>query len=990
MANRFVSPADAHVYTVEGNALLPIGSDDTAVVGGLCEAMEAHEILRTSFVPREGRLECVVREELDPVEGGNKHPFDLGADSLVRFNVSRRGIHPLLRLTLHQIVADSVAAAVLADEVAIRVAGNTALLPPGRYESYATQERATASAGGFDRAIAEWQSELSEAPPIDLPYDRPRPALQSHARGVHPFRLNPRLSRAIFSVASTWECSWFDVVFAAFVATLSRLANAESLVVGLPTDARRLDARMRSTLGFFVNPLPLLLHVGNATFESLIDQVRERRAEVLKRQSVPFELLVERLDRAHDASRPPLLQVTCQELPALENIEDVGARWPSSSFKFDLSLNVVTRRGLINGWLDFDRSLFQSRSIALFTRRLAQLAHAAVETPTARIGGLSVLDRREHREIRRASTGDRRDISSLTLCQLIRGVAQRAPDAPAVVFGDEAISYETLLRRSQSLACTLRSSGLGRQTIVGVCLERSIDLPVALLAVLEAGAAFLPLEPSSPPERLTFMVQEAADAVITTPSLVGLVEGTGARTVLMGVSEAEPEPADADAQADDLAYCIYTSGSTGRPKGVLIEHGAIVNRLEWMQNKYTLEYDDVVLHKTPIGFDVSIWELFWPLIAAAKLAIALPGRHRDPRYLTETINRFGVTTVHFVPSLLRAFLDEPSSRTCKVLRRVICSGEALPPEVRTNFFNAFGREGPELHNLYGPTEAAIDVTYHACMPGEDLIPIGRPIFNMSIHVIDDNGGPSPIGVAGELCLSGVGLARGYLNREDLTQQRFVSTIIDGQPVRLYRTGDIGRMNVDGEFEFLGRRDNQLKLRGQRIELGEVESVLASHPHVQAAAVGVDRTGDGDMRLIAYLVTGADRTETTDLREYLRRKLPEYMIPSAYVRVGELPLTSSGKIDRARLPRPPAPTSTATKFETATEMHVAAVVGEVLGVEDVGADDDFFELGGHSLHAITVASKLSVLSGADLPLEDVFLLPVVRDLAARVDSIRDSC
>ncbi len=551
--------------------------------------------------------------------------------------------------------------------------------------------------------------------------------------------------------------------------------------------------------------------------------------------------------------------------------------------------------------------------------------------------------------------------------------------------------------------------GVGPDVRVGVCLHRSLDLPVALLAVLKAGGAYVPLDPDYPPSRLAFMVEDAACPVLITRSDLRSrlrregedVDGQSIPTICLDTDEADLRALDdgplsdgerhAAVTPDHLAYVIYTSGSTGRPKGAMNTHRAVVNRLEWMQEAYRLDAADCVLQKTPYSFDVSVWELFWPLMTGARMCLAKPGGHKDSGYLIDLIQANGVTALHFVPSMLQAFLQHPEAAACVGVRRVICSGEALPPET----VELFHRTLPgDLHNLYGPTEAAIDVTHWACRAGSTpgtTVPIGRPIANTALYIVDRSMNPVPLGVAGELLIGGTPVARGYLGRPDLTAERFVPNPF--RPGRVYRTGDLARYRADGAIEFLGRLDDQVKLRGFRIELGEIESALVGCRGIAEAAVGLESDG-GDGRLTAYLVPAADddMPEVAAIESELRRRLPDYMMPSRYVRLASLPRTSSGKLDRRALPLAPgAEEATGTAYRpprTPLEVTLADLWADGLGVDRVGVDDNFFHLGGSSLKAARLVAAAARQHGLTVHVRDVLLAPTLANLAVRVGASQE--
>ncbi|MEU8812913.1 amino acid adenylation domain-containing protein, partial [Streptomyces violaceoruber] len=544
------------------------------------------------------------------------------------------------------------------------------------------------------------------------------------------------------------------------------------------------------------------------------------------------------------------------------------------------------------------------------------------------------------------------EVAPATLPELFAGQVVRTPEAVALVADGVEVSYRELDARVNRLARLLMSRGVGPESLVGVCLERGADLVVAVLAVLKAGGAYVPLDPEYPAGRLGSMIEDAAPAVVlASQASVGcLPEGMA---VLVDAAETAVELAELSADTVPLdgllpghpAYVIFTSGSTGRPKGVVVSHAGVVNRLVWMQERFGLGSDDRVLLKTPFGFDVSVWELFWPLLWGAGLVVARPGGHRDPGYLASLIVRERVSTVHFVPSMLEVFLAVPAAAGCVGLRRVVCSGEALSVAAQERFFEVF--EGVGLHNLYGPTEASVDVTAWECGSGGVAggVPIGAPVANTRVFVLDGSLRPVPVGVAGELYLAGVQVARGYVGRARLTSERFVACPF-GSGVRMYRTGDRVRWNADGQLEYLGRADEQVKIRGFRIEPGEVQSVLVEHPGVVRAAVVAREEAPGDVRLIGYVIP-AEGGLPADLRDFMSERLPEYMVPSAFVVLGELPVTVNGKLDRKALPTPDyaALAGSGRAPANAREEIVCAAFADVLGLAQVGVDDDFYRLGG---------------------------------------------
>ena len=586
---------------------------------------------------------------------------------------------------------------------------------------------------------------------------------------------------------------------------------------------------------------------------------------------------------------------------------------------------------------------------------------------------------------------------NLGLHQLVEAQVERTPDAQAVRFRNQSLTYRELDARANQLANYLRKHGVGRDVLVAVCAERSIEMVIALLASLKAGGAYLPLDPEFPAERLRAILEEANPPVVLTQShLLDRVPATAADCLCLDshwgkLAGESASNLGVPVGGKDLAYAIYTSGSTGKPKGVLNVHQAIINRLLWMQDEFLLEPGDRVLQKTPFSFDISIWEFFWPLLNGALLVVSEPGGHRDPDYLIRLIRQEQISIAHFVPSMLRIFLEAPGVEQCVSLRKVFASGEALTYDLQQRFFERF--QAP-LYNLYGPTEAAVDVTFFACQRNSTskIVPIGRPIANTCIVILDENRQPVPIGVAGELNIGGVNLARGYLNQPELTAERFLpNSIPELDTDRLYRTGDLARFMPDGNVEFLGRIDHQVKIRGYRIELGEIEASLKDQPEIAQAVVVAREDRPGDKRLAAYLVaSNGIAPEPAELRRRLKMRLPDYMLPASYTFLEQIPLTRNGKFDRSALP---APTEASTvqpedsdPARNPVEETLASIWAEVLDLPRAGIHDNFFDLGGHSLLVVQLQSRLRQCFGREPALLELFQKSTVAAIARSYETL----
>lgn len=581
------------------------------------------------------------------------------------------------------------------------------------------------------------------------------------------------------------------------------------------------------------------------------------------------------------------------------------------------------------------------------------------------------------------------------LHQLFESALPENSTATAVIFEDRNLNYLELNQKANRLANYLIKLGVGPEVIVGVALERSLDLVISLFAILKAGGAYLPLDLSYPRERISFMLEDTNyPLVLTEERLLPMLPESKSRVICLDseqeiISRYGTDNPVSSVKAENIAYVIYTSGSTGKPKGAMNTHRGICNRLYWMQDEYQLTPQDRVLQKTPFSFDVSVWEFFWPLMTGACLVVAKPGGHQDSAYLRELVVHEGITTLHFVPSMLQVFLEEPDLSACTSLKRVICSGEALPAALQRRFYNSLLAE---LHNLYGPTEAAVDVTYWACQKEDQSssVPIGRPIANIQIYILDEQLRQVPIGATGEIYIGGVGLARGYLNRPELTAERFIPNPFSSEAdARLYKTGDLARFLPDGNIEYLGRTDHQVKIHGLRIELGEIETTLLTHPAIKSCVITVREDIPGSKRLVAYLVPERQSiTEIEEIRIYLRRQLPEFMVPAVFVTLDRLPLLPNGKIDRKALPVPDPIDQKADYYvapHTTVAEKLATIWSDLLGQKQFGMDSNFFALGGSSIQAIQLISRVQQEFNVRLTLNEIFAMAQLADLAGHIEN-----
>ncbi|WP_283814989.1 amino acid adenylation domain-containing protein [Bradyrhizobium neotropicale] len=924
----------------------------------------------------------------------------------------------VLLLTQHHIVSDGWSLGVLARELSqlyrAFVAGEDDPLPPLaiQYPDYAAWQRQWLSGVRLQSQGQYWRTNLSGAPArLALPTDRPRPAQQSFAGASVAVVIDAELTRGLKRLSQQQGTTLFMTVLAAWAAVLSRLSGQDDLVIGVPS-ANRGQREIEELIGCFVNTLALRLDLSGApSVAELLARTRRTALGAQAHQDLPFEQVVEIVQPPRALDHTPLFQVMLawqnNAAPAfdLPGLRVEAAADGFDQVKFDLELNLGEQGEVIAGTLGYATALFDRATIERQRDYLLALLRAMVADAQQAVGRIELLaaDERAYllTELNRTAAAYPSDVC---IHELFEAQVRRAPDAVAVVHEEERLSYRELNAHANQLAQHLIGLGVRPDQPVAICVARSVAMVVGLLAILKAGGAYLPLDPAYPRARLHQVLKDAAPALLLADAAGRAALGAEALADLTVVDLAAATPAWAKLPASDpdpralgltsrhLAYVIYTSGSTGTPKGAQNEHRAIVNRLIWMQRAYDLKATDVVLQKTPFGFDVSAWEFFWTLLEGATLVLAPPGAHRDPAALVDLIIGERITTVHFVPSMLVSFMDAKSVESCTSLRRVLCSGEALPAASVHQVRRLLPWTG--LHNLYGPTEAAIDVTAWSCPDEFDgaIVPIGRPIANTQVYLLDGHRAPVPFGAVGELYIGGAGVARGYLNRPELTAERFIaSPFVDGD--RLYRTGDLARYLPDGNLEFLGRNDDQVKIRGFRIEPGEIAARLCEHPLVREAVVVAHEGPGGDKQLVAYVVCAPEaasnglegRELAGALRAHLSARLPEYMVPSAFVPLAALPLTVNGKLDRKALAAPDDEAYAHRAYEPPQgeiETALAQIWAELLGVERVGRHDHFFALGGHSLLAVQLLSR-ALEAGLTFSAADLFQAPVLRELASRI-------
>ncbi|NBF06090.1 amino acid adenylation domain-containing protein [Pseudomonas sp. Fl5BN2] len=1010
--------------------------DGDALLQALERIVARHETLRSRFAQYADEAEVVIapveagldlrvenlrghpqaKQALQAlVQGEASAPFDLQRGPLIRGRLIRLADdHHVLLLTLHHIVSDGWSMGVLTRElVALYHAFSRGLpdpLPPlaVQYSDFAHWQRRWLSGAVLEQQAQYWRQALDGAPPLlMLPTDRPRPAQQDYAGSSVEVRLDSQLTAGLRALSQRHGTTLYMTLLGAWGLLLGRLSGQAEVVIGTPV-ANRMRAEVEGLIGLFVNTLALRLDLGAAPrVETLLAQVKARTLEAQAHQHLPFEQVVEILRPLRSLSHSPLFQtlLTWQsgdgpEL-VLGDLRLEGIHEASHFAKFDLSLSLGEVQDRIEGSLEFATALFDEATVQRYAGYLQRLLQAMVADDQALLEQLPLLDSAEREQLLEGFNATTRDYAlEQTLHGLFEAQVLRSPEALALQAGEQQLSYRELNQQANQLAGHLRQLGVGPDSRVAICVERGLPMVLGLLAILKAGGAYVPIDPAYPRERIAYMLQDSAPLAVLVQGASRELLGSLALPLVdleqpLWNHQPPVNPQLAELSPSHLAYVIYTSGSTGQPKGVMNEHRAVVNRLLWMQEQYRLTAADAVLQKTPFSFDVSVWEFFWPLFTGARLVMARPDGHKDPAYLRELIQREGITTLHFVPSMLDVFLAYGDTRDCAGLRQVMCSGEALPGSLVRRFKQQL--PSTALHNLYGPTEAAVDVTAWDCAgplaQTADNTPIGKPIANTRMYLLDGQMQPVPRGVVGELYIGGVQVARGYLNREQLTAERFLedpfSPVSGG---RMYRTGDLGCYLVDGTLEYLGRNDDQVKIRGLRIELGEIQARLTQLAGVKEAVVLAREDVPGDQRLVAYYTTGDGHPPLAveQLRLALLEHLPDYMVPALFVHLEALPLSPNGKLERKALPAPGLAAATVREYQAPVgevEILLAQLWAELLKVERVGRHDHFFELGGHSLLAVSLIGRMR-RAGLSADVRVLFGQPTLAALAAAVGRGRE--
>jgi amino acid adenylation domain-containing protein len=996
-----------------------------ALAASLNEIIKRHEILRTSFTISDGQPIQIISDYVNlqlPLIDLQNLPQKQRKEELYRLahEEAQTGFEltqtPLLRakllqletesfvilLTLHHIISDGWSTDILIKEVATiysdLCAGRMSSLSqlPIQYADFAMWQRQWLEGEELKNQLAYWQQKLSgEIPILQLPTDRPRPAIQTYTGKTLSFVLPKSLSAGLKNLSKQEGVTLFMTLLAAFKTLLYRYTNQTDILVGSPI-ANRNRAEIENLIGFFVNTLVLRSNLsGNPTFRDLLQQVREVSLGAYAHQDLPFEKLVEVIQPERNLSHNPLFQVMFVlqnapmrqlELPGLkvEPLENNG-----TSAKFDLTLIIEdVEQGLIANF-EYNTDLFDEETISQLAANFEVLLTGIVTKPEQQIGKLPLLTNTEKQRLLDWSQGEICLQPGLCLHQLFETQVEKTPDAVAVVFENEYLTYKELNQKANQLAHYLQKLGVGKEVLVGICVERSLEMVIGLLAILKAGGAYVPLDPTYPQERLGYMLADSQLSVLLTQkSLLEYIPNHHSQVVCLDeekdkISQQIASNPINKTTPKDLAYVIYTSGSTGKPKGVQISHSAVVNFLMAMAKKPGLTAEDILLSVTTLSFDIAGLEIYLPLTVGAQTVIVSSQEARDGIELLQCLNSCGATVMQATPATWQMLLSAGWKGNKQL--KILCGGEAIDYTLAQQL----QERSKELWNLYGPTETTI---WSAAYQIENSVAIGNPIANTQFYILDSYHQLVPIGVAGELHIGGAGLARGYLHQPELTNQKFICNLFDENTnSRLYKTGDMVRYRPDGKIEFLGRIDNQVKLRGFRIELGEIESVLNQHPDVENSVVIVREDKPDNQSLVAYIVRKSQpEIDTLEIRNFLQNKLPSYMLPTAFMRLDKLPLTPNGKIDRKALPIPDnSQNQLKVKFvspRTPTEQIIADIWADILRLEQIGIYDNFFDLGGHSLLATQVISRLQEAFNIDLPLRSLFENPTVQNLGEQIEGI----
>jgi amino acid adenylation domain-containing protein len=864
-----------------------------------------------------------------------------------------------------------------------------------QYKDYVEWQNDMIESGKMNDSIQYWKQQLKGVPVLLLPTDFVRASVMQSKGALEKFEISFNTAKKLIAISKKEEVSLFMVLLAVFKIMLLKYTNQNDICVGIPFSERpRID--FEEIIGLFVNTLAIRTQINETHgFLQMLKQLKENVLEAFMHGNVPFEKVVEEVQVERKPDSNPIFQAMFSffnnqnMITELNGLKLSALEIDNKTSKLDLTLFMYQDENGLYGTIEYRTDLFKKSAIENMAGHYCTLLEKIVDDLNIPISEISLLNREEYQKIVCEWNNTKKEYGNpVCLQEFFEAQVLKTPERIALIDEIQSLTYREFNKKANQLAHYLRCLGVGPEVLVGICIERSIHMVVSIYAVLKAGGAYVPIDPEYPVDRLNMITEDAnVSLILTQDRFKQFFQAIDIQLVsmdsVMGLIESQPTiNPSIITTGENLAYVIYTSGSTGKPKGAMNKHESVSNCISWMLEKFPLAELDKVLLKTPLTFDVSGWELFWPIFSGASLVIAKPEGHKDPSYLIRTIQEHKITNIVFVPSLLNAFLDDPDL-SCPSLIRVLSIGEALTTEVQKKFFE---KVRASLYNLYGPAEAAIHVTCWDCQRNSRLrtVPIGKPIANTSIYILDKYLNPLPQGIPGELYIGGIHVSRGYLNRPQLNEEKFIKNPFDQEnKSHLYKTGDLAKYMSDGNIEFLGRIDHQVKMRGLRIELGEIECALKDFGGIKEAIVLCREDRGGDQRLVAYF-TSYNAIRVEEIKTFLLQKLPEYMVPNDYVCLATFPLLMSGKIDRKALPKPELPMDNTMAFtapETEIEKKIAGIWMEVLELTQIDVNQKFFDVGGNSLLLLKVQSKLKQVMMSNISVVDLFKWPTVRMLAA---------
>jgi amino acid adenylation domain-containing protein len=995
--------------------------DVSILTAAFQELVNRHEILRTTFTSVGGNIKQVIHEQIpteqliifkdlraekdaelladDLIQESANLPFSLEKLPLIRvLLVQIKSEEFIFGLTVHHIIGDAQSLDIIFQEFFTLYSAYTqqkkAELSPLtlQYKDYASWQNQWLESEEVREQHEYWCEVFSEHPSIlNLPIDFPRPQVKSSQAASHTYQFSQSLSQQLQTFATQNNTTLFITLLTFFKILLYRHTGQRDLVVGIPISARN-HPDLENQIGFYVNTLALrsLLPEG-VTFKQVLGEVTNTCLDAYEYRDYPFDKLVSALNLERDLSRNPLFDVmfsllskeskTVLKIPGLEHQPYL---LKPRMAQFDMTWSFFEDSHNLTLVIEYEPDLFLPETIARMNGHFLQIIKSVIQNPDGKLSEINLLTPEEQHQLLIEWNQTEVAYPQQCLHQLFEERVRDNPEAIALIFEGKKLTYRELNSRANQVGHYLQEKGVTSEVLVGIFIERSFEMIIGILGIMKAGGAYVPLDPNYPPERLDYMISDSAiSLLLTQQSLVQFLPENQAEILCLDtdwsrIANYSQENLTSPVKPENLAYVIYTSGSTGKPKGVMNIHRGICNTLKYNIDNYNLNSEERILQITPFSFDVSVWEVFSSLTSGATLVVAKPDGYKDIDYLIDLIVQEQVTYFTCVPSILRVFLQHPKSKDCHCLKRVIAGGEALSYELNQRFFQQLNCE---LYNAYGPTEAAVDATVWCCQPNSQLIPIGRPIANAQVYILDSYLQPVPIGVAGELHIGGMGLARGYLNQPELTAEKFIPhPFAQG---KLYKTGDLARYLPEGNIEYLGRIDNQVKLRGLRIELGEIQTVLETHPNVEQTVVIMREDTLYNQRLVAYVIRKDTLLTSQDLRRFLQHKLPVYMIPSAFVMLSDFPLNPNGKIDIHKLPIPDETSLVESPYlapRNSTETILVSLWQQLLQAGKIGVNDNFFELGGHSLQAMNLMALIYEKMAIEIPLSMIYEKPTVAELS----------